>query len=62
MFSEWSVFVVAHSLECEFHTKCTFQLGEMCEGHAMHWSWAFTPPHWCEFGGFTYLSLYTAPN
>ena len=41
-----------YSLECEFHAKYAFTLGGKCEGHAMHSWWAFTPPVWCEFGGF----------
>ena len=58
MFSKGSKLVIAHSLECVFHTKCAFILVEMCEGHALHWWWAFTPPVWCELGGFSCYSVY----
>ncbi len=32
MFAKESMFVIAHSFECEFHAKCEFTLGENCVG------------------------------
>ncbi len=43
----------------EFHTKCAFTLGRECEGHTMHRWWAFTPPVWCEFRGFSRYNIYS---
>ncbi len=48
-----------YSIECEFHTKCAFTLGRKCEGHTMHRWWVFTPPVWCEFGGFSRYNFYS---
>ncbi len=39
--------------------NCAFTLGRKCEGHIMHRWWAFTPPVWCEFGGFSRYNFYS---
>ncbi len=32
-------------------------LAESMKRHAMHKWWAFTPPVWCEFGGFSHYNF-----
>ncbi len=49
MFGKGAVFIIVHSLECEFHTECAFAL-HIDGGHSHH-------PVWCEFGGFSCYNL-----